>query len=57
MAIFTPGDPDSYWYDRFGSLRLPLAFAKSRHVPPSLPVVLTLALVFRESVLEKLLGV
>src|ERR1035438_7439616 len=20
-AIFTPGDPDSYWYDRFGSLR------------------------------------
>jgi CheY-like chemotaxis protein len=33
-----PGDPDSYWYDRFGSLRLPLAYAKSRHVPLSLRV-------------------
>jgi hypothetical protein len=38
MAIFTPGDPDSHWDDRFGSLRLPLAFAKSRHVPASLRV-------------------
>jgi hypothetical protein len=38
MAIFTPGDPDSYWYDRFGSLRLPLAYTKSRHVPRSLRV-------------------
>jgi hypothetical protein len=38
MAIFTPGDPDSYWYDRFGSRRLPLAYAKPRHVPPSLRV-------------------
>jgi hypothetical protein len=35
MAIFTPGDPDSHWYDRFGSLRLPPAYTKSRHVPPS----------------------
>jgi hypothetical protein len=38
MDIFTPGDPDSYWYDRFGSRRLPFAFAKSRHVPASLRV-------------------
>ena len=34
MAILTPGDPESYWYDRFGSLRPPFAYAKSRHVPP-----------------------
>jgi hypothetical protein len=38
MDVFTPGDPDSYWYDRFGSRRLPFAFAKSRHVPASLRV-------------------
>ena len=34
MAIFTPGDPESHWYDRFCSLRPPFACAKSRHVPP-----------------------
>src|ERR1035441_779038 len=34
MAILTPGDPESHWYDRFGSLRPPFAYAKSRHVPP-----------------------
>ena len=34
MDIFTPGDPESYWHDRFGSLRPPFAYAKSRHVPP-----------------------
>ena len=38
MGIFTPGDPNSYWYDRFGSLRPPFACTKSRHVPPSLRV-------------------
>src|ERR1017187_7988236 len=36
MDIFTPGDPESYWHDRFGSLRPPFACAKSRHVPRSL---------------------
>ena len=25
MAIFTPGDPESHWHDRFGSLRPPFA--------------------------------
>ena len=34
MAIFTPGDPESHWYDRLCSLRPPLAYAKSRHVAP-----------------------
>src|ERR1017187_9886982 len=34
MAIFTPGDPESHWYNRFGSLRPPFAYAKSRHVAP-----------------------
>jgi hypothetical protein len=38
MDIFTPGDPESYWHDRFGSLRPPFACAKSRHVPRSLRV-------------------
>src|ERR1017187_4092312 len=38
MAILTPGDPESYWHDRFGSLRPPFAYAKSRHVPRSLRV-------------------
>src|ERR1035441_9155902 len=38
MAILTPGDPESYWHDRFGSLRPPFACAKSRHVPRSLRV-------------------
>jgi len=38
MAIFTPGDPDAYWHDRFGSLRPPFSYAKSRHVPRSLRV-------------------
>jgi hypothetical protein len=38
MAILTPGDPESHWYDRFGSLRPPFAFGKSRHVPRSLRV-------------------
>src|ERR1035438_976318 len=36
MAILTPGDPESYWLDRFGSLRPPFAYAKSRHVPTTL---------------------
>jgi len=31
MAIFTPGDPESHWHDRFGSLRPPFPFAKSRN--------------------------
>jgi len=35
MAILTPGDPESHWYDRFGSLRPPFAYAKSRHIPPA----------------------
>jgi hypothetical protein len=39
MAIFTPGDPESHWYDRFGSLRPPLPYAKLRHV--SRPVRVT----------------
>jgi hypothetical protein len=30
MAIFTPGDPESHWHDRFGSLRPPFPFPKSR---------------------------
>src|ERR1022692_3383477 len=34
----TPGDPESYWHDRFGSLRPSFACAKSRHVPRSLRV-------------------
>ena len=38
MAILTPGDPESYWHDRFGSLRPSFACAKSRHVPRSLRV-------------------
>jgi hypothetical protein len=38
MAIFTPGDPESHWYDRFSSLRPPFPCAKSRHVPHSLRV-------------------
>jgi hypothetical protein len=41
MAIFAPSDPDSHGHNRFGSLRLPLAYAKSRHVPRSLEVVTT----------------
>ncbi|HYW39778.1 MAG TPA: hypothetical protein VE957_16825 [Terriglobales bacterium] len=36
MAILTPGDPESYWHDRFGSLRPPFPYAKSSHVPRSL---------------------
>jgi hypothetical protein len=38
MAIFIPGDPESHWHDRFGSLRPPFPCAKSRHVPRSLRV-------------------
>jgi hypothetical protein len=38
MAIFAPGDPESHWHDRFGSLRPPFPYAKSRHVPRSLRV-------------------
>jgi hypothetical protein len=37
-AIFNPGDPESYWHDRFGSLRLPFPCARSRHVPRPLRV-------------------
>jgi hypothetical protein len=38
MALFTPSDPESYGYDRFGSLRLPFPYPKSRHVPRSLRI-------------------
>ena len=38
MAIFTSGDPESHWHDRFGSLRPPFPFPKSRHIPRSLRV-------------------
>jgi hypothetical protein len=38
MDIFTPGDPDSHWYDRLSSRRVPLAYTKSRHVPRPLRV-------------------
>jgi hypothetical protein len=40
MAILTPGDQELHWQDRFGSLRPPFAFAKSRHVPRSLRVAI-----------------
>jgi hypothetical protein len=51
MAIFTPGNPESYWQHRFGSLRPPFPCAKSRHVSRSLRVtvvgfVVTIAIVF-----------
>jgi hypothetical protein len=45
MAIFTPGDPESYWHDRFGSLRPPFPCAKSRHVPRSLRVAVVVIVV------------
>jgi hypothetical protein len=38
MGIFTPGDPNSHWHNRFGSPRPPFACTKSRHVPASLRV-------------------
>jgi hypothetical protein len=38
MAVFVPGDTESHWQDRLGSLRPPFSCAKSRHVPRSLRV-------------------
>jgi hypothetical protein len=38
MAILTPGDPESHWHDRFGSLRPAFPYARSSHVPRSLRV-------------------
>jgi hypothetical protein len=45
MAIFAPGDPESHWHDRFGSLRPPFPYAKSRHVPRSLGVAVIFVII------------
>ena len=46
MASCTPGDPESHWHDRFGSLRLSFPYARSRHVPRSLPAAFVIIVIF-----------
>jgi hypothetical protein len=45
MALLVSGDPQSHRHDRFGSLRPPFPYAKSRHIPASLRIAVLVVIV------------